>query len=74
MFCCNRRIAKQAEPHGCFLLGVVSRGTHGDESCSGFAGNHRISRQLGGARRLADMPEVRERAIEVLGMLDEGEL
>ena len=36
--------------------------------------NHRLSRQLGGARRLANMDEVRERAGEVLDLLDRGEL
>jgi deoxyribodipyrimidine photolyase-related protein len=36
--------------------------------------NHRIARQLGGARRLANMDEVRERASEVLDLLDRGAL
>lgn len=36
--------------------------------------NHRIARQLGGARRLANMDEVRERASEVLDLLDSGAL
>jgi deoxyribodipyrimidine photolyase-related protein len=36
--------------------------------------NHRLARQLGGARRLSDMPAVRERAIEILGALDRGAL
>jgi len=37
-------------------------------------GNHRISTQLGGMRRLADLEQTRERAREVLGLLDSGEL
>ena len=45
-----------------------------DRNADRLAGNHRISRQLGGARRLTDMPEVRERAVEVLSLLDRGEL
>ncbi len=39
-----------------------------------FLGNHRISRQLGGMRRLKDLAAVRERATEVLALLDAGEL
>lgn len=39
-----------------------------------FAGNHRLSRQLGGMRRLSDLSEVRERASEVLQRLDSGTL
>ncbi|MFO7699339.1 MAG: cryptochrome/photolyase family protein [Acidimicrobiia bacterium] len=45
-----------------------------DRNHDRLAGNHRISRQLGGARRLADMPQVRERALDVLDALDRGEL
>jgi deoxyribodipyrimidine photolyase-related protein len=39
-----------------------------------LSGNHRISTQLGGMRRLADLDQTRERAREVLGLLDAGEL
>lgn len=39
-----------------------------------LAGNHRMSRQLAGMRRLSDLPEVRERAVVVLNALDEGTL
>ncbi|MEM7349230.1 MAG: cryptochrome/photolyase family protein [Acidobacteriota bacterium] len=39
-----------------------------------LAGNHRIGRQLGGMRRLADLDAVRGRAAEVLVALDEGRL
>ena len=37
-------------------------------------GNHRISTQLGGMRRLADLDQTRARARDVLGMLDGGDL
>ena len=36
--------------------------------------NHRVSRQLGGLRRLSDRPAVRARAAEVLALLDDGRL
>jgi deoxyribodipyrimidine photolyase-related protein len=39
-----------------------------------FAGNHRMARQVKGMQRLADLPAVRERAREVLELLDAGEL
>lgn len=39
-----------------------------------LAGNHRMARQLAGMRRLADLPAVRERAVEVLARLDAGRL
>jgi deoxyribodipyrimidine photolyase-related protein len=39
-----------------------------------LAGNHRMSRSLAGLRRLADLPAVRERAVEVLHRLDTGTL
>jgi deoxyribodipyrimidine photolyase-related protein len=39
-----------------------------------LADNHRTARQRAAARRLADMPEVRERAEEVLVLLDRGQL
>ncbi|MEM9131419.1 MAG: cryptochrome/photolyase family protein [Actinomycetota bacterium] len=39
-----------------------------------FAGNHRMSRALGGMRRLADLDDVRERATDVLEALDAGKL
>jgi deoxyribodipyrimidine photolyase-related protein len=37
-----------------------------------LAGNHRLAQQLAAMRKLADLPAVRERAVEVLGRLDEG--
>jgi deoxyribodipyrimidine photolyase-related protein len=39
-----------------------------------FAGNHRMARQVQAMRRLADLGAVRERASEVLELLDAGEL
>jgi deoxyribodipyrimidine photolyase-related protein len=36
--------------------------------------NHRMSRQLAATSKLVDMPEVRIRAVEVLGLLDSGDL
>ena len=39
-----------------------------------LAGNHRMARQLGGMRRLADLDAVHERARFVLAALDAGEL
>ena len=37
-------------------------------------GNHRLGRQLGGMRKLADLPDVRQRAVEVRSRLDAGTL
>jgi len=39
-----------------------------------FAKNHRLAQPLAGMRRLADLPAVRERAVEVLARLDAGTL
>ena len=39
-----------------------------------LAGNHRMGRQLAAASKLADLPEVRIRASEVLSLLDSGAL
>jgi deoxyribodipyrimidine photolyase-related protein len=38
------------------------------------AGNHRMARQVRGLGRLKDLPGTRERAAEVLGLLDGGKL
>ena len=45
-----------------------------DRNRDALAGNHRTARQLAAANRLADMPAVRERASEVLTLLDQGRL
>ena len=39
-----------------------------------FAKNHRMGQQLAGIKRLSDLPELRERAKEVLELLSHGEL
>jgi deoxyribodipyrimidine photolyase-related protein len=39
-----------------------------------FSGNHRMGQQLAGLRRLSDLPELQERAQEVLELLSRGEL
>jgi len=39
-----------------------------------FSGNHRMAQQLAGLRRLSDLPELQERAQEVLELLSRGEL
>lgn len=39
-----------------------------------LAGNHRMARQLAAMRKLSDLPDVRERAVEVLNRLDAGTL
>lgn len=39
-----------------------------------FAGNHRMSQQLAGVKKMANIAEVRERAIEVLARLEAGTL
>jgi deoxyribodipyrimidine photolyase-related protein len=39
-----------------------------------FANNHRMFRPLASMRQLKDLDAVRERAVEVLGLLDRGEL
>jgi len=39
-----------------------------------FSGNHRMAQQLYGLERLSDLPELRERAREVVKGLDQGEI
>jgi deoxyribodipyrimidine photolyase-related protein len=39
-----------------------------------FAKNHRMAQQLAGIHRLSDLPQLQERAIEVLELLSRGEL
>jgi len=43
-----------------------------DRNSATFAGNHRMAQQLAGLRKLSDLPEVRERAAEVLEGMAEG--
>lgn len=45
-----------------------------DRNRSRFAKNHRMGQQLAGINRLSDLPELKERAKEVLDLLSRGEL
>ena len=45
-----------------------------DRNADRLRGNHRMSRQVAAAGKLADLPELRVRSTEVLGLLDAGEL
>jgi len=45
-----------------------------DRNQERFAKNHRMGQQLAGLKRLSDLPELRERAKEVLDLLSAGEL
>ena len=45
-----------------------------DRNLERFAKNHRMGQQLAGLKRLNDLPELRERAKEVLELLSRGEL
>jgi len=43
-----------------------------DRNREAFAKNHRMGQQLMGLKRLSDLPELRERATEVLAGLEQG--
>jgi len=43
-----------------------------DEHAAEFKGNHRMAQQLAGLKRLSDLPDVRDRAKEVLKGLEHG--
>ena len=43
-----------------------------DRNRETFQGNHRMARQLAAAKAMKDMPEIRERAKEVLKLLEQG--
>jgi deoxyribodipyrimidine photolyase-related protein len=45
-----------------------------DRHRDNFAKNHRMSQQLFGIKRLSDLPELKERAVEVLQGLERGEI
>jgi deoxyribodipyrimidine photolyase-related protein len=45
-----------------------------DRHREGFSKNHRMSQQLFGINRLSDLPQLKERAVEVLEGLDRGEI
>jgi deoxyribodipyrimidine photolyase-related protein len=45
-----------------------------DRNQERFATNHRMAQQLAGLKRLNDLPQLRERAVEVLELLSRGQL
>jgi deoxyribodipyrimidine photolyase-related protein len=45
-----------------------------DRHSETFKKNHRMSQQIFGLNRLSDLPELKERAKEVLKGLDKGEI
>jgi deoxyribodipyrimidine photolyase-related protein len=62
----KKRTGEDACPFTTLYWDFLDR--HADE----FAKNHRMAQQYFGLKRLADLPEVRERAREVLEGLDAG--
>ena len=64
----RRRVGEHACPYTTLYWDFLAR------NADRFEGNHRMARQIAGMRRLSDLDEVRERAADVLEMLDAGEL
>jgi deoxyribodipyrimidine photolyase-related protein len=62
----NKRIGANACPFTTLYWNFLDK--HADE----FKGNHRMAQQLAGLKRLSDLPEVRDRAKEVLKGLENG--
>ena len=64
----KKRTGEDACPFTTLYWDFLDR--HADE----FASNHRMFQQMGGLRRLSDLPEVRVRAAQVLSGLDSGSI
>jgi deoxyribodipyrimidine photolyase-related protein len=64
----RRRVGEDACPFTTLYWDFLAR--HEER----FRANGRMGNQMAGLRRLADLDRVRERAVEVLGLLDRGEL
>lgn len=64
----KKRVGRDACPFTTLYWDFLDR--HRDR----FAKNHRMAQQLAGLKRLQDLPELRERAKEVIDLLSRGEL
>ena len=64
----KKRVGEDACPFTTLYWDFLDR--HREE----FSGNHRMAQQLSGLERLSDLPELRERAREVVKGLDQGEI
>jgi deoxyribodipyrimidine photolyase-related protein len=64
----KRRTGPDACPYTTLYWDFLAR------NADALGGNHRMARQLAAMRTLADLPAVRERAVEILARLDEGRL
>ncbi len=62
------RVGKDACPYTTLYWDFLARNEEA------FEGNNRMARQLGGMRKLKDLDDVRQRAVDVLAALDSGDL